>query len=299
MPGCPDHPYGVKPFGNAFLETNETNKFVRRRGLGYLAAIRDDDILLEVLSFCSQKELVRLNVCSRVFYVFSMHNELWRDLMLRACKGNFMFHKTWKDTYAQHFSICGPIPCHNPIKVDGIYSHALHQSWLCRNIDLESQCKGFHFDNIPRRDQNNLSNLEFIEKFELKNTPVIITGIVNQWPAFHKWNSSYLAATCQGFNFRATSATAAGTASFTMQQYEQYAEQTNEEAPLYLFERDFHSISTLQDDYSVPIYFAPEVQPRTDLFRLLGETRRPDFKWLVIGPARYAYSLNTLNQGLH
>lgn len=167
------------------------------------------------------------------------------------------------------------------------------------------------FDNIPRADYSGLSNVDFVQNYEVKNTPVIITGVANKWPAFQKWNSKYLVDSCKGFEFRATSATAAGAATFTMEQYVQYAEQTLEEAPLYLFERDFHSIAALQSDYSVPSYFSADAPHKTglstlalhhivskpfskpfvplaytDLFRLLGEKERPDFRWLVIGPER-------------
>lgn len=142
MSGCIIHPYGVKPLGNAFFERNKEVMLARQNGLGKFAIVTDD-VLLELLSFCSSRDLVHLNCCSRAFYVYSMHNELWRDVMLRTFQGNFMFNKTWKDTYAQSFSKTkGKVPLHEPIKVAGIYSHALHQSWMCRNINLEEQCKG-------------------------------------------------------------------------------------------------------------------------------------------------------------
>eukprot|EP00968_Pinguiococcus_pyrenoidosus_P027291 scaffold7363_cov263-Pinguiococcus_pyrenoidosus.AAC.24 len=67
-----------------------------------------------------------------------------------------------------------------------------------------------------------------------------------------------------------------------------------EEAPLYVFERDFVQLCPkLKDDFHVPKYFDPFYQepgepasekPRpTDLFRLYGERRRPDYRWLIIG----------------
>ena len=62
----------------------------------------------------------------------------------RTFKGNFKFNKTWKDTFAQTFAKSDhSVSPHRPIKVSGIFSHALHQSWMCRNINLESTCKGF------------------------------------------------------------------------------------------------------------------------------------------------------------
>ena len=77
------HPYGVMPPGNAYLETNRDILLVRARGLGNICVLKDDDVILEILSYCSYVELTNLNVCSRALYVYSMHNELWRDVFLR------------------------------------------------------------------------------------------------------------------------------------------------------------------------------------------------------------------------
>lgn len=295
MSDCLSHPYGVKPPGNAFLATNE-ERMVRQNGLGRFNCINDDELLMELLSFLSFREVVALNRVSRAFYVYSMHNELWRDIMLRSRKDDFFFYHTWKDTFASTYSkendttsakssISLPCP-HKPLRINGIYSHALHRSWICRNINLQSECRHFLLDNIERTEASDLSCWEFVNKYERQNIPLIIKGVVNKWPAYEKWSNEYLSEKCGDFNFRATSATAAGAANFTMKQYVQYAENTNEEAPLYLFERDFNSISSLRDDYSVPTYYSPDAEHGADLFRLLGDRERPDFKWLVVGPER-------------
>ena len=72
-----------------------------------------------------------------------------------------------------------------------------------------------------------------------------------------------------------------------MEQYFQYAENTSEEVPLYLFERNFaEAVPGLEDDYHVPVYFSPSASHGTDLFRHLGHERRPDYRWLIAGPAR-------------
>ncbi len=42
----------------------------------------------------------------------------------------------------------------------------------------------------------------------------------------------------------------------------------------------------LAADYHVPKYFAPSPEHPTDLFSLLGETARPDYRWIIAGPAR-------------
>ena len=222
MSDCKVHPYGVLPPGNAFLATSE-DLCVRDRGLGAFAVLRDDELLMEVLSFFSFREVAALNCCSRAMYVFSNHNELWRDLVLRSCKDNFWFHNSWKDTFARvHAKGNTHHTLHRPIKVKGIYSHALHRSWICRNIDLETECKDFLLDNIPRKNHGDLTCQEFVEDYEKQNKPVMISGVVNKWPAFKLWTRDYLSEKCGEFNFRATSATAAGAATFTMAQYIKY-----------------------------------------------------------------------------
>ena len=218
------HPYGVLPPGNQFIASPE-DLLVRPKGLGRMKCIHDDELVLEILSFCSFKDLGALNCCSRAMYVYSMHNELWRDLVLRICKDNFCFENSWKDTFAKHVSNTNSI--HRPIIVRGIYSHALYQSWLCRNLDLESACPGFfEFSNISRLESTDLSVERFVKEFEVPNKPVIIRGVVTSWPAYEKWDLDYLAKTCGSFQFRATSATAAGAATLTMSQYKRYSEQT-------------------------------------------------------------------------
>jgi hypothetical protein len=71
-----------------------------------------------------------------------------------------------------------------------------------------------------------------------------------------------------------------------MEEYWAYAHETTEEAPLYLFERDFAEVPGLQQDYSVPPFFSRHAHHGSDLFSLLGDDRRPDHKWLVVGPKR-------------
>ena len=68
-----------------------------------------------------------------------------------------------------------------------------------------------------------------------------------------------------------------------------------EEAPLYLFERSFAGLAPqLSRDYEQPEHFrfdgdsasaGPDAHA-TDLFSILGAERRPDHKWLIMGPRR-------------
>jgi hypothetical protein len=122
--------------------------------------------------------------------------------------------------------------------------------------------------------------------------PVVITGAVN-WPALEKWDDDYLVHQCKDKRFRSTSAGARMAASFTMADYLQYCAKAKDETPLYLFERGFAKIAPeLAKDFEVPAYFKPGTLAGhgTDLFALLGAERRPDHKWLIMGPGACVYT---------
>eukprot|EP00729_Bicosta_minor_P011018 gene11017-1149_t len=63
--------------------------------------------------------------------------------------------------------------------------------------------------------------------------------------------------------------------------YWEYAKQTTEENPLYLFDKKFgESVPQLVNDYAKPGCM------EDDLFSLLGVEDRPDYRWLIIGAPR-------------
>ena len=221
-------------------------------------------------------------------------------------------------------------PSHSPISVQGVFSNLLHRAWTCHCCDLSTACRGFYKHNdVARRKAEELDVNKFIEQYENANIPVIITGAVNHWGALQKWDEDFLSNIEEEMKlsdsdekrgeankgkeekatFRATSATAPVAATFTLQGYFTYLRQAKEEAPLYLFERDFaKKIPNLEADYDVPTYFkSPEGEEpqkqqdegkndgqneRTnhahgkDLFRLFGSSARPDYRWLICGPKR-------------
>ena len=82
----PPHPYGVQPWGQAYLQ--ECVGDIRPTSLGRLAAL-SDELLLSVLYALPAADLQRLGCASKALYVFAHHDELWKALMLevrpRAC----------------------------------------------------------------------------------------------------------------------------------------------------------------------------------------------------------------------
>lgn len=68
-----------------------------------------------------------------------------------------------------------------------------------------------------------------------------------------------------------------------LKHYLKYLHKTDDDSPLYIFDSKFETDAVgkcLLADYRVPSYF-PE-----DLFSLVGEKRRPPYRWFLMGPAR-------------
>ena len=355
------HPYGVLPSGNAYFCSAE-HSLVRPKGLGPLMCIIGDEALVEILGYLNASDLSHTSICSRALYVYSHHSDLWRDVTLRRWENQpIQYVRSWKETYMKSVQ-CDYIAAssssgvsgsashststkeceekwarHEELSVRGIFSNLLHRSWTCHTCDLATACPGFFKHNdVERRKGSELSVSEFREQYERPNNPLIITGgAVDYWPAMTTWGSDFLrdcgkeiaskSATGKEPTFRATSATAPVAATFTLEGYFNYMRQAREEAPLYLFDRDFITkIQRLAKDYDVPKYFrstsdgsclggegkeedndkneqgedgvaaianactASESKGLSDmdLFRVFGSEVRPDHKWLICGPKR-------------
>lgn len=304
------HPKGVVPEGNLLFSTNANAQLrLRSNGLGRLFYRMTDEQMVEFLSFLDAGSLIHLSMTSRVFHIFCTLDFIWRDVVLTECDRKHQtidFDSTWRKTY---YLMCNKvrgvtqIPDFVNIRVDGLPSGFLFKQWLCGNIRFERDVPNFFkHQDIPIVQAEEMSVERFVNEFERPNLPVIIRNAVNDWPAMQKWrDDDYLKSICENVHktFRATSAAASQAASFTMPQYLNYASTVKEEAPLYLFERDFAQVPELKQEYTVPKYFRqglitlddPEkvnssYTHQPDLFSVLGEGKRPDYRWLVIGPAK-------------
>ncbi|KND00751.1 uncharacterized protein SPPG_03865 [Spizellomyces punctatus DAOM BR117] len=267
------HPQGIKPLGNFLFDSSRGIRECRSAGLGYAAAL-SDELVLDLLSRLQPAELCRLAQCSKALYCFAYHEDLWRALTVRLYGqggwGTFAYN--WRETLKK--KICAErkrtFVRDQPIQVDGFYSDLLFTSFRCASAPLRELC-GVETDNIDRR--SDLTYETFMKEYGTPNRPVIITDVVTKWPAYGKWSTEYLLEHCGDKIFRAESV------DIPFRDYVTYAEQCNEEAPLYLFDKKFAENTTLAEDYHVPLYF------KEDFFSVLGD-QRPDYQWLIIGPAR-------------
>ena len=185
-----------------------------------------------------------------------------------------------------------PLPRHRPISVSGVYSDVLFRSWLCRSFALRPSWLSTH--TVPALDREDVTSSLFLGEYEGKNVPLLIRGASRDWGAVRKWSDAgYLRGASGGSTlFRATSGAAPLPAMFAMGDYLNYCESATEEAPLYLFDRTFGtSCPALLDDFDADLgrtcpWWDRDADHGHDLFGLLGEGRRPDYQWLIVGPKR-------------
>ncbi|EKX49962.1 hypothetical protein GUITHDRAFT_67304 [Guillardia theta CCMP2712] len=267
--------YGVEPWGNFYGSARQNGgTSIRDTSLGRLAAL-DDQSLLEVLGLLSYEHLLLVCMTSRALYVFGHHDELWRTLALNYLQGDFQFADSWKSTLGRKL-LGKRFPGHRPLTVKGLYSDLLFQPWLCATVGVLPEW--LEVSNIERRD--NLTLESFIDEYERRNRPVIVTDVVKHWPAFKKWNREYLLENFGEKEFEV------GPVKMKMNNFYHYCDHAKEEKPLYLFDKDFPvTCPSLVEDYEVPEYF------KQDFFEALGDSR-PNWRWIIIGPARSGSSFH-------
>ena len=159
---------------------------------------------------------------------------------------------------------------HIEIDVYELYSDVLYQPFLCSALDVDEAW--LETENIDRR--SNLTLEEFRSAYEIPNVPVIITDVVENWQAYRTWDTDYLR---RAFG---SSPVIVGDAPMSFDAYMTYCEQQHDEAPLYLFDKEFcDKAPAMAAEYDVPAYFGE------DLFSALKE-KRPDYRWLIYGPTK-------------
>jgi hypothetical protein len=295
------HPYGVLPGGNRFFGGN----FVSRRS----EEIFNCDLWQQILAFCDGKTLARVVQSSCYLYVAGHQPELWRDLVLRRCDEEKVditqVGPSWKDTYLlifEHKKDSSRDPgCHTPMEVSGIYSDTLYRSHLCRSFNIPSAwlepSDGTHKNEVPRISVDKLTSVEFFEKYERPNYPVVIRGAgksraLSEWqdPEYMQQHTSTEPKDYR--SFRTTSGGAPLPANFTLPAYMGYSNFSYlEESPLYLFDRTAFTTKQWSDDFFPEFhencpFWDPSSTHGHDLLQHLGSERRPDHTWLIMGPKR-------------
>lgn len=138
---------------------------------------------------------------------------------------------------------------------------------------------------VDSREASELSVQEFINKYEVPMKAVIIRNIPQHcsWPAHEKWNFERLSKKLGRRYFKVGEDDDGYSLKMRLKHFLKYLKFNKDDSPLYIFDSRFENDSeskSLLDDYKVPPYF-PE-----DLFSMVGEKRRPPYRWFLVGPAR-------------
>jgi len=155
--------------------------------------------------------------------------------------------------------------------------------WQQHNYYYDQNLVTCSKDQIERIDARNVTREDFIEKYERPAKPVIIQHLIDDWPAMDKWSIEKLGKKYRNQRFKVGEDDDGKSVKLKMKYFLDYALNNHDDSPLYLFESSFGEHpkkKRLLDDYDLPDYFSE------DLFHLVGEHRRPPYRWWCIGPQR-------------
>mmetsp|Transcript_15342 Transcript_15342/g.18669 ORF Transcript_15342/g.18669 Transcript_15342/m.18669 type:complete len:560 (+) Transcript_15342:132-1811(+) len=152
------------------------------------------------------------------------------------------------------------------------------------------QSHNYEEESIPRVvDANECSVSEFVETYERHSIPTVLKNIptVENWAAVTKWEIDSLSEN-EDLRHRLMKCGEdddENSIKIKLKHFIKYMRDNRDDSPLYIFDssgfdNDRVISREILGDYSVPSYF------KQDLFHLVGENRRPPYRWFLVGPER-------------
>jgi histone arginine demethylase JMJD6 len=137
---------------------------------------------------------------------------------------------------------------------------------------------------LPRAHASQLPLAAFVERYERPNLPVVLDGAADAWPAMNgAWTPANLYAHYRHRRFRCGEDDKNYPVKVKLKYFLRYMRGCHDDSPMYVFDSMYNDNRTacgIMRDYQVPSYFTE------DLFRLVGEHRRPPYRWMLLGPKR-------------
>ena len=245
------HPQ-CRPKGNQFYGNGDKCE------IGLFTELEDNALVLTMLSYWHPEDLLTFGQTCKHAYVWSWFDELWKFYCIRD--DIHIYRGSWRASWTNKLHSAG-LNCM-------VYNDLIFDLYRYANTDL------------PQPSQLNMPTVhtgipldEFL-KYEINGIPCIIKDGCSQWNATKHWSFEYLSDVCGDTLFQAEQI------DLTIKEFSTYAlSSPRDEAPIYLFDKNFLSnVPELGDDFECPEYFID------DLFQYL--PARPDFRWLIVGPAR-------------
>ena len=155
-----------------------------------------------------------------------------------------------------------------------------------------------HLDKIERISVKTTTKEEFIERFERTRTPCVITDAMEDWPCYGKrgegrrWSLDGLRERFRDVKFKIGTDDDGYAVRLKMKHIQHYmtdATHMRDDSPMYAFDGgvfDKRDTKNLLDDFTIPDWF------EEDLFKHVGEKRRPPYRWIVFGPPRSGSSVH-------
>lgn len=138
---------------------------------------------------------------------------------------------------------------------------------------------------IKREHASDLTLQRFIDEYEKPYVPVVIEGVpeMEKWSASTNWTLKKLRKNYKRAMLKCGEDDHGKVIRMKFKYFMKYLQLQTDDSPLYIFDSSFDDrddTKPLLSDYKVPSYF-PE-----DLFELVGEDRRPPYRWFLVGPKR-------------
>ncbi|KAF9612080.1 hypothetical protein IFM89_037999 [Coptis chinensis] len=250
----------------------------RPEALGDLQLL-PDEIICSVLELLTPRDVACVSCVSSVMYVLCNEDPLWMILCLGSVTGQLEYKGSWKNTtlFHQHVPVELLESSRKRLHFDGFNSLFLYK----RFYRCYTTLNGFSVDggNVERKKDVSLD--EFHNEYDGRK-PVLLTEIAETWPARSTWTTEQLLQNYGDTKFK-ISQRSSGKITMKFKDYVSYMKLQHDEDPLYIFDDKFGEVApSLLKDYNVPYLF------QEDYFDVLDRDQRPPFRWLIIGPERWA-----------
>ena len=277
----------------------------RGRSLGDLRAL-PLPTLIRLFQFLEPRELLACSLVSWAFHGLHDLPQLWKTLALLYFvsspdanprkRASFCYHGTWKITVLHPARYAGK-PWWEQVKNRAMtvlpVSH-IRPRWA--TVPMKEEARWYdvravnlyslpmYLTGVDRRE--NLSPDDFWREYDAPNRPVVMVGAANHMAARQKWTLQHMAEHYGEVPLRSNGRSTNGRRyRIKLFDYLAYAAQSNAEKPMYCFDKkvlhadeDEHFCAELLQDYEVLPHF------QEDLFKLMDEDDRPDYRWVLIGP---------------